>query len=132
MPQRPPPIEIRIPKFSPRLFQAIILVILLVWALWSAVYTVPAESVGVIQRFGKALPDPVPPGLHVKMPFGVDAVSLVPMLRQLKAEFGFKSEGFTNPDQVGPAPDLERSMVTGDLNAALVDVVPSAPVAAAK
>ena len=93
-------------------------------ALWSSVYTVPAESVGVIQRFGKALEDPVPPGLHVKMPFGVDTVSIVPVQRQLKAEFGFQSQGYTDP-RPGPEPTstLQRSMVTGDLNAALVDWV---------
>jgi modulator of FtsH protease HflK len=123
MPPKPPPIEIRLPKFSPRVFQVIIVVVLLVWALWSAVYTVPAESVGVIQRFGKALEDTVPPGLHVKAPFGVDTVSIVPVQRQLKAEFGFETPGYTDRDQAGANPNLQRSMVTGDLNAALIDWV---------
>ena len=123
MPPKPPPIEINLPRFSPRVFQVIIIAVLLVWALWSAVYTVPPESAGVIQRFGRALPETVLPGLHVKMPFGVDTVSLVPIKRQQQVEFGFQTQGYTNPDQVGDNPDLQRSMVTGDLNAALVDWV---------
>jgi membrane protease subunit HflK len=38
-------------------------------------------------------------------------------------EFGFASQGFTNRFQVGKSPNDEKSMVTGDLNAALVEWV---------
>jgi membrane protease subunit HflK len=42
----------------------------------------------------------------------------------LKLEFGFATPGYvTNPIQAGQEPDEERSMVTGDLNAALVEWV---------
>ena len=57
------------------------------------------------------------------MPFGVDTVNAVQVQRQLKAEFGFQSEGYRNPDQARGDVGLQRSMVTGDLNAALVDWV---------
>ena len=40
-------------------------------AAWTAYYTVPSDSVAVVQRFGKYLKD-VPPGLHFKLPLGVD------------------------------------------------------------
>jgi membrane protease subunit HflK len=83
---------------------------------------VPAESEGVVLRFGKYI-GKVPPGLHFKLPFGVDEVIKVPTQRQLKQEFGFGSESYTNPDQVGRHPGQEKSMVTGDLNAALVEWV---------
>jgi modulator of FtsH protease HflK len=47
----------------------------------------------------------------------------VPTQRQLKLEFGFGTSGSSNPDQVGRSPSLEKSMVTGDLNSALVEWV---------
>jgi membrane protease subunit HflK len=62
--------------------------------------------------------------LHFKIPFGVDDVIVLPTRRQLKLEFGFASSGYlTNPVQVGDDPTAEKSMVTGDLNAALVEWV---------
>jgi membrane protease subunit HflK len=41
----------------------------------------------------------------------------------LKLEFGFFTPNYTNPDQIGAAQTEEKSMVTGDLNAALVEWV---------
>ncbi|MFN0130247.1 MAG: FtsH protease activity modulator HflK [Verrucomicrobiales bacterium] len=122
-PPKPPTVEINLPEFKPGLFRGVIILIIVVWGVWSSVYKVPAESVGVIQRFGKALDASVLPGLHFKAPFGVDRVSIVPVERQLKLEFGFSTEGYTNPDQAGSEPSLEYSMVTGDLNAAWVNWV---------
>jgi modulator of FtsH protease HflK len=58
------------------------------WGAWTSYYTVPSDSVAVVQRFGKYLKD-VPPGLHFKLPLGVDAATIVPVKRQLKQEFGF-------------------------------------------
>ena len=55
------------------------------------------------------------------MPFGIDDVSLVPVRRQLKQEFGFGTPGATNETQVSTEQEQERSMVTGDLNAATVE-----------
>lgn len=85
-------------------------------------YTIPAESEGIVLRFGEYI-DKVPSGLHAKLPFGIDEVIVVPTQRQQKLEFGFASAGFTNPDQIGAEPALEKSMVTGDLNSALVEWV---------
>jgi membrane protease subunit HflK len=85
-------------------------------------YTVPAESVGVVQRFG-AFVGIEEPGPHFRLPFGIDSVSVVPVRRQLKLEFGFGSRDYSNPDQVGEDPQRERSMVTGDLNSAMVEWV---------
>jgi modulator of FtsH protease HflK len=86
-------------------------------------YTVEAESEGVVLRFGKFL-STVQPGLHFKIPFGVDEVIVLPTRRQLKLEFGFATPGYlTNPVQIGEDPAAEKSMVTGDLNAALVEWV---------
>ena len=119
----PQPINIRKPPaISPN---AIIGVVILGFALitfWTSYYTVPAESEGVVQRFGK-YQDTVQAGLHFKWPFGIDVVTILPTRRQLKMEFGFYSSNYTNPDQVGGDQEREKSMVTGDLNAALVEWV---------
>jgi membrane protease subunit HflK len=86
-------------------------------------YTVPADSEGVVLRFGKFLKT-VEPGLHFKLPFLIDRVTVLPTRRQLKLEFGFTTPGLlTNPIQASEEPDQEKSMVTGDLNAALVEWV---------
>jgi modulator of FtsH protease HflK len=76
----------------------------------------------VVLRFGKFFKT-VEPGLHFKLPFGIDSVTVLPTRRQLKLEFGFSTAGYTNPAQVGQDPEEEKSMVTGDLNAALVEWV---------
>ncbi len=83
-------------------------------------YTIPAESEGVVVRFGRYLKT-VQPGLHFKWPLGIDAVEVLPTRRQLKMEFGFGASNYTNPDQVSTESDRERVMVTGDLNAAIVE-----------
>ncbi|MCG6866830.1 MAG: FtsH protease activity modulator HflK [Thiogranum sp.] len=93
---------------------------------WTAYYTVPSDSVAVVQRFGKYLKD-VTPGLHFKLPLGIDKATIVPVKRQLKQEFGFTTPGATDPYQSPRGGEretkLETEMVTGDLNAALVEWV---------
>ncbi len=91
---------------------------------WTSYYTVPSDSVAVVQRFGKYLKD-VPPGLHFKLPLGIDVATIVPVKRQLKQEFGFSTPGGGDPYQGSRPRDGKREteMVTGDLNAALVEWV---------
>jgi membrane protease subunit HflK len=101
---------------------AIIVALVVLIGVWTSYYTVQAESQGVVLRFGE-FHDKVEPGLHFKLPFGIDSVTVLPTRRQLKMEFGFYSPGYTNPDQVGDDQDEEKSMVTGDLNSALVEWV---------
>ena len=100
------------------------MLILSVLGLWTSYYTVPSDSVGVVQRFGKYLYE-VTPGLHFKLPLGIDIATIVPVKRQLKQEFGFITPGATDPYQSHQFKDqkLETQMVTGDLNAALVEWV---------
>jgi membrane protease subunit HflK len=103
----------------------IALLVLLGLGIWTAYYTVPSDSVAVVQRFGKYLKE-VPPGLHFKLPLGIDAATIVPVKRQLKQEFGFTTPGASDPYQSprdGIRQKRETEMVTGDLNAALVEWV---------
>jgi membrane protease subunit HflK len=76
-----------------------------------------------VLRFGKFLKT-VEPGLHFKLPFGIDAVAILPTRRQLKLEFGFTTPGYS-PNSIEPSqnPVEEKSMVTGDLNAVSVEWV---------
>ena len=118
------PFEIRIPDLLRNgLLLWALLAVVLIFGLITSIYTVEAESEGVILRFGKAKEDKVKPGLHFKLPFGIDDVYVLPVERQLKQEYGFATEGGTNSNQFSDrrGRDREKSMVTGDLNAAEVE-----------
>jgi membrane protease subunit HflK len=96
------------------------LALLLIYGVFTSFYTVAPESVAVVQRLGRYT-HTANPGLHFKLPFGIDTATIVPVRRQLKLEFGFGTANATNLDQIGERPELERDMVTGDLNAAQVE-----------
>ena len=117
------PIEIKIPEFirNGLILWAVLAVMLLAGGVTS-IYTVQAESQGVVLRFGQYLKT-VEPGLRFKMPFGIDEVYVLPVRRQLKQEYGFGSIGATNPNQFSDrgVRNREKSMMTGDLNAAEVE-----------
>ena len=111
-----------LPDGGSRRLMALAVLALLVVGTWTAYYTVPSDSVAVVQRFGKYLTE-VPPGLHFKLPLGIDVATIVPVKRQLKQEFGFATPGATDPYQTPRDARQETQMVTGDLNAALVEWV---------
>ena len=108
------------PNIPTNLIKFIIIGILAVMLLWSTFYQVQPEEVGVILRFGEFIKI-TEPGLHVKVPF-VDTMTPVPVQRQLKQEFGFRTveagtrSSFTAQDFEG-----EAVMLTGDLNVAVVE-----------
>src|SRR5258708_1669757 len=119
----PPDIKLNLKLPSLGWIAAIFIGILLIVGLWMSYYTVGPESQGVVRRYGKYL-QTVDPGLHLKLRFGIYTLTVLPTRRQLKLEFGFSTPGYaTNPIQAGQEPDEEKSMVTGDLNAALVEWV---------
>ncbi|EDY17071.1 HflK protein [Chthoniobacter flavus Ellin428] len=126
----PPPLPPRtynvsrfeMPQFNFRWVWRVILIVIVIWALLSCYSSVPADSVGVLQRFGK-FQEIVQPGLVFKLPLGIDKITLVEVQRQNKVEFGFGTEGATNPDQESRDSEAEQTMVTGDLNMALVEWV---------
>jgi membrane protease subunit HflK len=105
---------------SPKLLLYAGIAVLLLTGVFSSYYTVSSDSEAVVQRFGK-FQFLAKPGLHFKLPYGVDTATIVPVRRQLKLEFGFGTPNSTNRDQSGDEPELERDMVTGDLNAAQVE-----------
>ncbi|MCB1554732.1 MAG: FtsH protease activity modulator HflK [Xanthomonadales bacterium] len=94
---------------------------LLLWLALSSYYTVQPEERAVVKRFGEVI-DIADPGLHFKLPFGVDSVEFVATERVLKQEFGFRtigSEGGRSQYSQDELPD-ESLMLSGDLN--MVDV----------
>lgn len=106
-----------------RPLRIVIPALLLLIGVFTTYYTVPSDSVGVVLRFGK-YSSTQEPGLHFKLPFGIDEVEVLAVRRQLKFEFGSEFDfETTDEERIHREPDKERSMVTGDLNAALVEWV---------
>lgn len=100
----------------------VVVLILLAWGAMTSFYTVQPEERAVVKRFGsvKGITDP---GLHFKIPFGVDQVQLVATERVLKQEFGFRTEGTRQGARSTYSSDQfedESLMLTGDLN--MIDV----------
>ncbi len=116
------PPEWQTPRLDLRWAWRAIGVVVALWALLSCFSSVPADSVGVLIRLGH-FQQTVSPGLRFKLPLGIDRLVILPIQRQLKLEFGFATRGANNPDQGGREPEAEQSIVTGDLNMALVEWV---------
>ncbi|HQW80254.1 MAG: FtsH protease activity modulator HflK [Rhodanobacteraceae bacterium] len=100
---------------------AIIAGVVLLWLFFSSYYTVQPEGRAVVKRLGAviAITDP---GLHFKLPFGIDTVEFVATERVLKQEFGFRTlvtDGERSEYAQEDFPQ-ESLMLSGDLN--IIDV----------
>jgi len=116
---RIPPIG-RPPAGRLRAIFAVVAALLLVVTVY---YQVEPDEVGVIQRFGRYVRT-TEPGPHLKMPFGIESVTKVPVQRQLKEEFGFRTLRPDVRSQFAPQSaetQGESGMLTGDLNVAVVE-----------
>ena len=117
--------RIEIPKFPklPRAtVAAIIAGLVVVLTGFSTLYQVQPEEVGVVLRFGRYVRT-TEPGLRAKIPFA-EEVRKVPVQRQLKQEFGFRTvEAGIQTLYADTTRDLsgEAVMLTGDLNVAVVE-----------
>ena len=109
------------PGLTPVKIRNTVLGLAAVFFLYSSIFTVGPEEVGVILRFGKFVRT-VNPGLNLKLPFGIESVNKVPIERQLKLEFGFRTEkADVNTRFSDKRFQGESLMLTGDLNAAEVE-----------
>lgn len=103
------------------------------YLLYDSYYQVEPDEVGVVRRLGR-YSGTSDPGPHFKLPI-IEAVTKVPVQRQLKMEFGFRSKavpgdlaarglvaGPTRTAYIG-SDELTREslMLTGDLNVAVVE-----------
>ena len=115
--------EIKLPKLDPSKLRAILGVVLVLLLAFTSFYTIDPEETGLVLRFGKFVRDSTP-GLHFKIPLGVEQVMKVPIQRQLKEEFGFRTVRAGVQSQYATKPYADESnMLTGDLNAAVVEWV---------
>jgi len=91
---------------------------------WTSYYTVAPEEQAVVLRFG-AYVDSSPPGLHFKLPFGIDSAIKVPVTEVRKVEFGYRTLEAGRRSRYGRARSgsEETLMLTGDLNIAEVEWV---------
>ncbi|MBN1689137.1 MAG: FtsH protease activity modulator HflK [Candidatus Omnitrophica bacterium] len=116
-------------------------------AVGTVFYNVDKDESGVVQRFGKYVRT-TNPGLHLKLPFGIETVKRIKVLHVFKEEFGFRtvSSGvrtvYTGREGVqeqrgwssrrvgvqqqrsgyAASPFLEeKMMLTGDLNVGIVE-----------
>jgi membrane protease subunit HflK len=107
---------------SRRIALAVVLAIVAIVALSGSYYQVEPDEVGLVMRFGRFVRT-TNPGPHGKIPFGIERVQKVPVERQLKQEFGFRTvhadvESTFRKDEKTAAESL---MLTGDLNVATVE-----------
>ncbi len=98
---------------------AILIAAILVFTTW---FTIEPEEAGIVLRFGRFARQ-VESGLHMKLPFPFERVLKVPVERQLKEEFGFRTEEAGAGRTTYSAEDLsiESLLLTGDLNVAVVE-----------
>ena len=113
--------QVKMPNVSPNFVKYGIIGIFIIIFIWSSFFTISPEEVGVILRFGK-FSHIADPGLNFKLPLGIDKLEKVPVQRQLKEEFGFRTESVGVRTRYSQANFLDESlMLTGDLNAAEVE-----------
>jgi modulator of FtsH protease HflK len=99
--------------------------VLTAFMLFTTFYTVQPDEEAVIVRLGK-YQGTYPPGLHFKLPFGIDHLEKLKTKLVHQAEFGFRTESsgpgrktiYSNQNLKS-----EASMLTGDLNVADVEWV---------
>jgi len=108
------------PRLNPNTVIAILVFIAIFIMLLTSVFIVDQTEQSVVLRFGK-FNRLAEPGLHFKMPFGIERKFNVPTQVVLKEEFGFRTEraGITSIYSALDYPG-ESVMLTGDLN--IVDV----------
>jgi membrane protease subunit HflK len=95
-----------------------VLVLLGAIMLLTMFYTVEADEVAVVQRFGKYVRRE-DPGLRFKLPLGLETARKVKVQRVFKAEFGFRTEEAGTRTRFSQRSFQEESiMLTGDLNVA--------------
>jgi membrane protease subunit HflK len=97
------------------------LLLVAVLLVFSMVFTIQPEEVGVVLRFGQYTRT-ADPGLNFKLPTPLEQVLKVPVQRQLKQEFGFRTEEAGVRTRYSQSEfDAESAMLTGDLNVATVE-----------
>lgn len=111
-----------LPKIPPKTIKAVLLGLAVIVLLVGSFYQVRPEEIGVILRLGKFVRT-TNPGLHVKIPLGIERLTKVPVERQLKMEFGFRTvrPGISTEYATPAEARSESVMLTGDLNVVVAE-----------
>lgn len=110
----------RPPNINPSVVGVIVVLLVVALLISQAIVIVEPEEVALILRFGEYRRT-LGSGFHFKFPL-VEGKIRVPVERQLKQEFGFRTEQPGKSTRYSPADFLDESMMlTGDLNVAVVD-----------
>ncbi len=89
--------------------------------IFSGLYSVGPDEAGVIRRFGQYVRT-TNPGLHFKIPLGIEKVSKVKVQYIFKEEFGFRTIRPGIKTQYSESEYFDESlMLTGDLNVLVVE-----------
>ncbi len=120
----PPGVEEVVQKFKNLKLPGGWIILVIIVALYigsSAFYTVALDEVGIVQRFGRYVRT-VEPGLHFKLPRGIEKITKVKVRFVYKEEFGMRTleAGVQTRYAAGEAYEDESLMLTGDLNVAVV------------
>lgn len=122
------PMDFELPnvrQFRPRVPGRTVVRVLMILAgaiiLFTTWFTIEPEEAGIVLRFGR-FDRQVPSGLHLKFPYPLETIVKVPVERQLKEEFGFRTkEAAVKTTYSEEDLTAESLMLTGDLNVAVVE-----------
>ena len=101
-----------------------ILLCLIILYLFSGIYSVSSNEIGILQRFGEVIDDKVQPGIHYALPWPIDRVTKVPIRivsRILIDDFYSTSLPESTARVFAGMTGLDSYCVTGDNN--LVNVM---------
>ena len=115
-------LDIKLTNIKPGVIKLVVVAVVILILLASSIYQISPEEIGAILRFGKYV-RATDPGLHIKLPLGIEKLIKVPVQRQLKMEFGFRTTrpGIRTEYRVTTESIREAVMLTGDLNVAVVE-----------
>ncbi len=108
---------------TPKRILFVIIGVAVLASLATSFYTVEANEIAVVLLFGKAVRQ-TEPGLHFKLPFGIEEAKKVQVRKVFKEEFGFRTLVPGRRTQYAPGDfGSESLLLTGDLNIADVEWV---------
>ena len=108
---------------TPKRVLIVIVGIIILACLATSFYTVDADEIAVVLMFGKSVRQ-AEPGLHFKLPLGIERAINVPVRKVFKEEFGFRTlrAGVRTQYDTRDFSD-ESLLLTGDLSIADVEWV---------
>ena len=107
-------------------FSRWILLILFMVFLFSGIYSISQNKIGVLQRFGKIRNDHVEPGIHYALPWPIGIINKVPVkiVKRVQINDFYQSDDFNSPsNQFFRKTGLESYCISGDNNIVVISCV---------